>query len=326
MLPPLRLATGADLPAVGLGLWKVSSDTAPSLVREAVSVGYRHLDSACDYGNEPAVGAGIRAALHAKLCQRDELWVTSKLWNTYHASEHVRPACERTLRDLGLDTLDLYLVHFPIALAYVPFDERYPPGWFFDPSRPELGMKSARVPLLETWREMESLVSAGLVRNIGICNVGVSILRDLMNAATIPPAVLQVELHPYLTQDKLLRFCRESNITVTGFSPLGAPSYVPLGMASANESVLTDPIVTTIANLHDRTPAQVVLRWGVQRGTSVVPKTSQPQRLAENLALGDFTLTDDEMTAISRLNRNRRFNDPGDFCESAFRTFFPIYE
>jgi D-xylose reductase len=324
--PTLTLPGGDRLPAVGLGLWKVPPAATPDLVRQAIGVGYRHLDSACDYGNEAEVGSGVRAALGAGLCRRDELWVTSKLWNTYHARGHVRPACERTLRDLGLDYLDLYLVHFPIAQEFVPFERRYPPGWFHDPGDPRPRMRLARVPLAETWGAMEELVTSGLVRNVGVCNVGTALLRDLLTYARVKPAVLQVELHPYLTQEKLLRFCRESGIAVTAFSPLGAGSYVPLGMATAGESVLGEPVVMAAAARHGKTPAQVVLRWGVQRGTAVVPKTARPDRLAENLALFDFELSADEMAAIGGLNRDRRFNDPGVFCEEAFNTFCPIYE
>jgi D-xylose reductase len=317
---------GRPLPTVGLGLWKVPPADAPELVRTALRHGYRHLDSACDYGNEPAVGVGIRTALADRLCRRDELWVTSKLWCTYHAPRHVRPALERTLADLGLDYLDLYLVHFPIPLRYVPFETRYPPGWVHDPRASNPRMEFDPVPLAETWRAMEDLVRAGLVRQIGVSNFNTALLRDLLASAAIRPAVLQVELHPYLTQEKLLRFCREEQIAVTAFSPLGAPSYVPLGMARAEDLVLDEPVVVEIARRHGRTPAQVALRWGVQRGTAVVPKTVQPRRLIENLAVGDFSLTEEEASAIAGLNRNRRFNDPGVFCEAAFNTFCPIYE
>lgn len=313
------------MPAIGLGMWKVEGSAAPGLVQQAIRAGYRHLDCACDYGNEREVGDGIRSALGG-LCRRDELWVTSKLWNTYHRREHVRPAAERSLRDLGVDYLDLYLVHFPIALEYVSFEERYPPGWLYDPAQPERGMRPARVPVSETWAAMEGLVRDGLVRNIGVCNFNIALLRDLLAHATIHPAMLQVELHPFLAQEKLLRFCTGEGIAVTGFSPLGASSYVPLGMAGGDESVLAHPAVLEVARRHGKTPAQVVLRWGVQRGTAVIPKTSRPERLAENLAIFDFALTDDEMRSISALDRNRRFNDPGVFCESAFHTFFPIYE
>jgi D-xylose reductase len=291
-----------------------------------VQAGYRHLDCACDYGNEADVGEGLQRVLDSGQCRRDELWVTSKLWNTYHAREHVRPALERTLRDLRLDTLDLYLIHFPIALRYVDFEDRYPPEWVFDPQAVEPRMEPVRIPVSETWQAMEELVRAGLVRNIGVCNFNTSILRDLLAHAEIPPAVLQIESHPLLTQDKLLRFCRDEGIQVTAFSPLGAASYFSLGMAEPSESVLEKPVIREIAAAHARTPAQIVLRWGVQRGTAVIPKTTRPERLAENIALFDFELTADEMSSITALDRNRRFNDPGEFCEQAFGTFFPIYD
>jgi len=311
---------------MGFGLWKIARPDAPALVEEAIRVGYRHIDSACDYGNEVEAGQGIRAALAKGLCRRDDLWVTSKLWNTYHEPQHVRPAVERSLRDLGLDYLDLYLVHFPIALKYVPFETRYPPAWIHDPAASTTRMEPISVPLADTWRAMEDLVSAGLVRRIGLCNSPIALIRDLLAAARIRPAVLQVELHPFLTQEKLLRFCREASIAVTGFSPLGAPSYVPLGMATAAESVLEHPVVTGIAAAVGRTPAQVVLRWGMQRGTSVIPKTSRLERLPENLGACEFALSAEQMQAIAALDCGRRFNDPGDFCERAFGTFFPIYE
>jgi D-xylose reductase len=187
-------------------------------------------------------------------------------------------------------------------------------------------MEFAKVPLAETWGAMEDLVTAGLVRHIGICNFGTALLRDLLACARVRPAVLQVELHPYLTQDKLVRFAQQEGIAVTAFSPLAAQSYHAIGMADADESVLDEPAVQSAAKRHAKTPAQVVLRWGIQRGAAVVPKTTRTDHLAENLALSDFALTAEEMTAIGKLNRNRRYNDPGVFAEAAFNTFCPIYE
>lgn len=320
------MADGTTVPSVGLGLWKIDRAETADVTRTAIQLGYRHLDSACDYGNEAETGMGLAAAIAAGEVTRDQLWVTSKLWNTYHRAEHVRPALERTLSDLQLEYLDLYLVHFPISLAYVPFDQRYPPGWAFDPSAAAPAMRYDPVPIRETWEAMQELVTAGLVRYIGVSNFVVALIRELMAVASIAPAMLQVELHPYLTQDKLLRFCRQSQIAVTGFSPLAAQSYFSLGMARDDESVLQQAVVRQIAEQVSRTPAQVVLRWGLQRGTAIVPKSSRPERLRENLALQDFQLSDQQMRAISELNRHRRFNDPGDFGEAAFNTFFPIYD
>jgi D-xylose reductase len=325
-IPALKLATGDRLPIVGLGSWKLPKPRAAEVVIEAIRAGYRHFDCACDYGNEAEIGDGLRAAIKQGLCLREDLWVTSKLWNTYHARPHVRPAVERSLRDLKLDYLDLFLMHFPISLKFVPFDVRYPPEWFYDPKAKEPRMEPAPVPISETWGAMEELVAAGLVRNIGVCHFGVSLIRDLLSYAKIRPAVLQTELHPLLTQDKLLRFCRESSIAVTAFSPLGAESYVPIGMAQPEESVLSQSAIRQVAERHGKTPAQIVLRFGVQRGYAIVPKTQRSERLAENLALFDFEFSPAEMQAIAALNRGRRFNDPGAFCEAAFHTFFPIYE
>jgi len=327
MYPSTISSTGAQaIPAVGLGLWKVASGDAPSLVVDAIAAGYRHFDSASDYGNEPAVGEGLSIAIRQGLCRREELWITSKLWNSNHAPAHVGPALRQSLRDLRLEYLDLYLIHFPIAQRYVPPETRYPAGWFFDPDAANPRMELAAVPLADTWRAMEEVQRAGLVRHIGVSNFGTALMRDLLSYASIRPAVLQVELHPLLAQQKLVRFCRESSVAVTAFSPLGAPSYIPLSMAAPEESLLEHQLVRSIAARCHKSPGQVLLRWGVQRGTSVVCKTSRPERLKENLEVLDFQLAPEEMDALSALDCGRRFNDPGVFCEAAFNTFCPIFD
>ena len=349
----LTLRSGAKLPSVGLGVWKISKESTASVVVEALKMGYRHLDCACDYGNEQQVGEGIQRALQeGVIASREELWVTSKLWNTYHAKEHVPLALQRTLDDLGLDYLDLYLVHFPIALKFVPFEERYPPEWVFDPSQADGGaMEYARVPMQETWEAMEELLAspaatddsssassspspspspsspaaAAKVRNIGLCNVNAAGLRDLLNYAKVPPAVLQIERHAYLQQPKLMRYCEDAGVAVTGFSPLGSSSYVELDMATPGDSALAEPAVAAIAEKHRRSPAQVLLRWGLDTGTAVIPKSSKVARLAENLDVFDFSLDEEDLEALSVLDKNRRFNDPGDFT-TGMNSFCPIYD
>ena len=318
--------TGQTMPAVGLGLWKLETNEVAEAVYNAIKNGYRHLDSAADYGNEQQVGEGIARALKDGLCSREDLWITSKLWNTFHRKEYVQQACEKSLSDLGLDYFDLYLIHFPIALQYVDINDRYPPEWICNPQDDNPTMELDSVPLSETWAAMESLVENQLARQIGVCNYSAVLLHDLMSYARIKPAMLQIESHPYLTQDALIRTARSYNIAVTAFSPLGALSYVSLDMASKGDSVLTETVVIKAAERASVTPAQVVLRWGLQRGTAVIPKTSKPERLVENLSLSGFNLTDEEMDAISGLNQNRRFNDPGKFCEGAFGTFHSIYD
>lgn len=314
------------MPRSGFGLWKIpQADTADTVV-EAVRAGYRHFDSAADYANEVQTGEGLARAIGEGLVTREELWVTSKLWNTFHAPEHVEEACRKSLDDLGLDCLDLYLVHFPIALEYVPIETRYPPEWVHDPGGDSGGMKLAKIPLHETWAAMEALVDKGLVKNIGVCNYNSALLHDLMTYARIKPAMLQIESHPYLTQERLIRLAGDYGMDVTAFSPLGAQSYFELDMAAEGESLLGAAPVMVAASAHGKTPAQVLLRWGIQRGTAIIPKTTKPERMRENLAIDDFTLSQVEMAAISSLNQNRRFNDPGAFTEAAFGTFHPIYD
>ncbi len=322
-----RIQVGAGhMPTIGLGLWKLPEQSVASTVVDAVAAGYRHLDSAADYGNESAVGEGLRQALKTSNVTRDDLWVTSKLWNTFHRPEHVRAACERSLKDLGLDCLDLYLIHFPIALKYVDFSERYPPEWIHDPEAEKPRMEPDLVPIAETWGAMEDLVEAGLVKEIGVCNFNTGLLHDLIASARRKPALLQIESHPYLTQERLIRLAQQYEMAVTAFSPLGSLSYLELGMAEAQECLLDEPVICAAANRLQRSSAQILLRWGLQRGTAVIPKSSQLKRLRENIDVFDFSLSDAEMSAISALNRNRRFNDPGLFCDEAFGSFFPIYD
>jgi len=314
------------MPPVGFGLWKIPQDQTADAVVEAVRAGYRHFDSAADYANETQTGEGLARAMADGLVAREDLWITSKLWNTFHAPEHVEEACRKTLADLQLDCLDLYLIHFPIALQYVPIEERYPPEWVLNSEVEEPQMVRAPVPLHKTWAAMERLVEKGLVKRVGVCNYNTALIHDLMTYATIKPSHLQIEAHPYLSQEKLLSLANIYGIDVTAFSPLGAQSYFELNMAEAGESLLGAAPVMVAAQAHGKTPAQVLLRWGVQRGTSVIPKTTKPERMRENLAVDDFELSSVEMMAINSLNQNRRFNDPGVFTEAAFGAFHPIYD
>lgn len=313
---------GSALPSPGLGTWKIPDDLTPQIVHQALEIGYRHLDCAADYGNEKLVGKGIASALAAGICTREDLWVTSKLWNTYHEPQHVRAACEKSLTDLGLDYVDLYLIHFPIALEFVPFEELYPPGWTAGGE----AMNPIKVPYADTWRAMEELVDAGLVKKIGVSNLTTASLRDVLSYARIKPAVLQVEIHPFLAQNALVRYCQEEDIVVTAFSPFGADSYLPLGMAEESERLLNHPVLEKIATSHQRSTAQVALRWAIQRGIVPIPKTQSPEHLRENIDLFEFILSEEEMGALDRLDRHRRFNDPGVFGEAAFNTFYPIFD
>jgi len=224
----ITLKSGHKMPSVGLGLWKVSGDIAADTVYEAIKAGYRLLDCAADYGNEAECGQGLKRAIDEGLVKREDVFITGKLWNTFHRKEHVREGCLKTMKDLGVDYLDLYHIHFPIALKYVPIEKSYPSEWLYsDEKNPTPKFtEDVGVSYKETWQAMEELHKEGLVRNIGACNIGVSMLREVLCYATVRPACLQVELHPRLSQSKLLRWCKENSIAVTGFSNLCSASYV----------------------------------------------------------------------------------------------------
>jgi len=303
------------MPIVGLGTWKIPKDVCAETVKNALATGYLLIDCACDYGNEKQVGQGLKQAFAEGIVKREEVWVTSKLWNTYHARDHVKMACKKTLEDLGLDYLDLYLIHFPISLKYVDFATRYPPEWLYDPSKTELVFED--VPTRETWEGMEELVTAGLVKNIGISNYNCQHIMDLMKYAKIKPAVLQVEIHPYLPQHQLVEYCqrKEIHIPITAYSSFGGVSYLPLGfpLAKTTTSLLEHDVVKAIAHKHKKTTAQVLLRWAVQRGLAIIPKSNSVPRLKENSALFDFELDGADMGDLKKLEIGARYNDPGSY-------------
>ena len=205
-------------------------DSCADAVYNAVEAGYRMFDSACDYGNEHKTGEGLKRAIDAGLVKREELFIVSKLWNTFHHPDHVKLAVKKTLADLQLDYLDLYLIHFPLAQKFVPIEERYPPEWKHSEKEPYMVFQEG-VTYQQTYQAMEELVKEGLVRNIGCCNIGTSMLRQVLQYAKVKPAVLQVEMHPYNTQQKLVRFAREAGVQLMAFSNLGAASYYELDMA-----------------------------------------------------------------------------------------------
>jgi len=304
----LQLRNGEKMPVMGLGTWKLSNDVCAKTVKTALKIGYRLLDCACAYGNEVQVGEGLKQAISEGIVKREDVWVTSKLWNTFHSREHVKLACKRTLKDLGLDYVDLYLMHFPVSLKYVDFETRYPPDWN-DP-----GKKSdvVDVPISETWAAMEELVTEGLVKNIGISNFNNQLIMDLMKYAKIKPNVLQVELHPFLHQNQLVNYCqrKEVHIPITAYSSFGSISYVPLGLKNAVD-LLEHNVVKSIASKHKKTACQVLLRWAVQRGLAVIPKTTDENRLKENFSVFDFELDSKDMNDLKGLDNGTRYNDPG---------------
>ena len=285
------------IPALGLGTWKSNKGEVGAAVAKAIEIGYRHIDCAPIYMNEQEVGEALHGALVSGQVKREDLWITSKLWNNAHAKKHVRPALEKTLRDLQLDYLDLFLIHWPV---------HFQPNVLF-PRKPEEFLAPDAIPLSETWQAMEALVDKGLCRFIGVCNFHLGRLQTLKQEARIQPLMNQIELHPYLQQVEMLEYCRANGTLLTGYSPLGSGDR-PAAMKQADEpSLLSHPLIVEIAGRHGFTPGQVLLSWALARGTVVIPKSVNPGRLQENLAAADLVLDAADIEAINTLEAGYRY-------------------
>lgn len=294
------IAPGCFMPALGFGTWKIDAGHAANSVKAALDSGYRHIDCAPVYGNEAEVGIAIREAIRRDGELRSKLWITSKLWNAEHHPSRVRNACLASVSALGVDHLDLYLVHWPVAFRA---GVQWP-----DAVDDILGMQADR--LLETWTAMEALVDEGLVRCIGVSNCSVQVLDDIVRGARRRPAVNQVECHPYLQQRALAACCGSHGIHLTAYSPLGSPDR-PATLRHINERrVIDDPCIAEIAHRHAATPAVVLLAWHLAKGRSVLCKSTSPSRLIENLGARSLGLSFEDIGAIDAICLQQRYVSP----------------
>ncbi|EED93922.1 aldo-keto oxidoreductase [Thalassiosira pseudonana CCMP1335] len=310
------LPTSFNLPKIGLGTLGISPSEARSTINESLSLGYRCFDAAPVYFNEKDIGDAFHESTSP--VPRTDVFITSKLACPFHKPQHVEPALRKTLLDLRIGYLDLFLIHWPVAFNYVNFDPTMR-GWPNEDIDESNGGSNIdpTVSLRDTWEAMESLVDKGLVKYIGVANFPVILLHDLLSYSRIPPVVNQVEIHPYNQQSKLLAYCKSRNVTVQAYSPLGMPSY----KESGEPDILSDPVLTEIADAHGITVAQVCLQWSLQRDTHVIVKSSNKKHLEENLMVGyknefansGIQLTSEEMERIASLDRSFRFTRPEDW-------------
>jgi len=294
--------TGDRIPAVGLGTFgsdKYGAEEIAEAVKTAVELGYRHIDCASVYGNEKEIGAALRKVLETGLVQREDLWITSKVWNDMHGPGNVLVSCARTLRDLQLEYLDLYLIHWP-------FPNYHAPGCDVDARNPD-SRPYIHEDYMATWRQMERLSKAGLVRNIGTSNMTIPKMKLLLRDCSIRPACSEMELHPHFQQEDLFRFTLENGIVPIGYCPIGSPARPERDRTPEDTVDTEDPVIVEIAENHSVHPAVICVKWAVQRGQVPIPFSTNPRNYIANLrAAVDDPLTEAEMERIGRIDRNCR--------------------
>ncbi|XP_022672765.1 1,5-anhydro-D-fructose reductase-like isoform X1 [Varroa destructor] len=294
--PKIKLNDGNELPVLGLGTWMVGPGEVYDAVCHAIDIGYRHLDCALAYENEDGIGRAIADKIKQGVLSRDDLFVTSKNWNTYRSSEEkVLEGFQKTMTDLKLKYLDLYLIHWPFSWKE--------DGEIF-PKDDKGGFYTTDADFMIAWKAMEKLQKAGKVRSIGVSNFNSEQISRVLAEGSVKPVTNQVESHTYLQQEKLRAFCAEHNIVITAYSPLGSP-YKPFALDGPIP--IKHPALIDIGKTHGKSPAQVMLRFQLQRGIVVIPKSTNYERMRENFQLFDFELTQSEMNTIKKLDKAYRF-------------------
>lgn len=287
------LNVGTNIPAIGLGTWKLEKDQVGKIVHDAIEMGYRHFDCASFYGNQKEIGDTLHGYFSNSNFGRHRFFITSKLWSTNHRKAHVKEELEKTLHDLQCHHLDLFLMHFPFSFQHGPANV---------PKDQSGKTLLDNVSLKETWQAMESAVNDGKCKAIGVANFRIDQLREILSFCTIKPSVLQIELHPYLQQQELIDFCHHNGILVMAYSPLGSDEGC--------HKLQNEGVVTEMCKKYNKTPSQIIIAWNIQCGRAVIPRSHMKEHLKENLCVYDFTLTDDDIKKLNGLNQGTRYVSP----------------
>lgn len=298
--PYKTLYNGAKIPVIGMGTFgsdNYDAQTIAEAVKKAIIMGYRHIDCASVYGNEKEIGNVIKELIDDGIVTREELWITSKVWNDKH--NEVAEACRQSLDDLNLEYLDLYLVHWP-------FPNHHPPHCDVN-SRQEDAVPYIHENYMRTWAQMEKLLEFGMVKNIGTSNMTIPKMQLLLRDCKIKPVINQMEIHPHFQQVELFNFLIENEIGVTGFSPIGSPKRPERDRTPEDTVDIEDPVIVTIAERLQVHPAVVCIIWAVQRGQITIPFSVKEDKLYNNLkSIIEYKLTDNEMESIAQIDKGSR--------------------
>lgn len=287
----LRFANNDLIPTMGIGTWLSKPNEVYNAIITAIKAGYRHIDCAYIYKNEKEIGDALQFAFKNGLVKREELFITSKLWNNSHEMAQIEPAIKQTLKDLQLDYLDLYLMHWPIAFK-----------WEFEQVKSVENLASLKdIPLEETWLGMAELKKNGLTKHIGVSNFSQKKLQHLIDTTQIVPENNQIEIHPYFQQKKLRSYCTQNNIVVTAYSPLGSRH-----LTKSENGISENLIIKNMAERYNCTPAQVILAWGMAQGISIIPKSTNTDRIYENYNAVNVHLRPEDIDAINMVDENNR--------------------
>jgi len=311
----LQFENKDSMHAIGLGTWKATGNKVKEAVKSALYTGYRHIDTAAVYGNEEEIGEALAEVFAEGNILREDVFITSKLWNNAHKEGYVVPALKESLKKLQLDYLDLYLVHWPVA---------FKPGVNF-PQKPSDYLSLEEAPITETWKDMELAKDMRLARHIGVSNFSNVKLKELVASSKSKPEVNQVELHPLLQQNELLAYCKTEGIHVTAYSPLGSGDRSPEMKGTDEPNLLEIPQIKDIARKHNASVGQVLINWHTQRGTSTIPKSTSKEHIEENFKAARIELDANDMKTIAGLDESRRFIT-GAFFEEPSKGYHDIYD
>lgn len=295
-IPLVKLNNGTSIPLLGLGTWKSKPNEVAEAVKYAIEVGFRHIDCAYAYENEHEVGQALKAKMEDGTIKREDVFITSKVWNTHHSRHLVFESFNATLKDLGVSYVDMYMVHWPVG-----FQE----GGELYPKDKDGKFLFSDVDYMETWLAVEEIYKKGLAKAIGLANFNKEQIERVISQGTVIPSNLQIECHPYFTQKKMIQYCRSKGIAVTAYSPLGSPDR-PFAKPD-DPKLMENPVIIGIGKKYNKSAAQIMIKFQIQRGVVVIPKSTIEKEIRENIQIFDFEISPEDMTAIENLDCNCKF-------------------